>query len=770
MSLELKTRVDGPRAADAEASDLGDDTTEEGDADAGISRIGRFYVFRRLGEGGMGRVFLGYDDGLDRRVAIKLLHGRGADDVRTRMFREAQALARLSHPNVVQVYEVGDVDGRLYMAMEFVEGMTLRRWAQERTRPTAAIVERYVQSARGLAAAHRAGLLHRDFKPENAIVGEDGRVRVLDFGLARAEGSPIEAEESLRFRPTIRVSGGQQVLDAPVTVAGTVLGTPAYMPIEQLTGDATDGRSDQFSFCVALWEALHGVRPFDGKSLKELAAAIARGQPDEGPRSRAVPRRIRSALLRGLSAYPSERWPTMDDLIDALEGGARRRRWRGAAILGVAALALIVLALVSREWQEQRASAACERRGEVIATTWNPTIAKAIRDHAGASDRDFATTSARLLTTILDEYAAAWASARAEVCREVEVDAAWTPELGAEAEACLEESRRYFAELVDAGRRADPVQLQQLLPAALDLARIERCLDASWLARRPRAPEDPRAKAAIDEIDRDLAAVHWLEALGRVDEARPRARDLVARADALGWRPLAARARFVAGRLAEQRAPQEAAMLLREGFFLALESGEDRLAAEIASRQVVATGVDLGRADEGGLWGAWAQALIDREPTGRELLEGRLDAQLGILAQSQDDSDGAERYWRRALATWEVALGPGHPEVASILNNLGTLEHERERLDEARALWERALAIWQASLGPEHPKTAAVLVNLGLVAESQKHHDEALELTRRALAILEETLGHDDSRLLEPLRSIGRIERARGDLPASIAA
>jgi predicted Ser/Thr protein kinase len=276
--------------------------------------IGRYAVLQMLGEGGMGTVYAVYDDRLDRRVALKLVKGSQSDAARSRMLREAQAMAKLSHPNVVPVYEVGEERGQLFVAMEYVQGVTLRQWSDAQARDWADVLERYIQAGRGLAAAHAQGLVHRDFKPHNAMVGDDGRVRVLDFGLAaRYGGSEDEVEMSGRTpRPR------EAALDTPITETGSVMGTPAYMAPEQFAAGVVDRRSDQFSYCVALWEALYGTRPFKGDDVAQSLERVKRGALEPTVRTD-VPAGVREALERGLKLEPDERWPSMEQLLSKLE-------------------------------------------------------------------------------------------------------------------------------------------------------------------------------------------------------------------------------------------------------------------------------------------------------------------------------------------------------------------------------------------------------------------------------------------------------------------
>ncbi|HEY0135850.1 MAG TPA: serine/threonine-protein kinase, partial [Nannocystis sp.] len=287
-------------------------------------RIGRFTILRRLGRGGMGVVYAAYDDRLDRKIALKLVYASPQDGSlgQTRLLREAQALARLSHPNVVQIYEVGEHDRQVFLAMEFVSGVTLRGWSRAGAHGWREILAVYLQAGRGLAAAHAAGLVHRDFKPDNAVLADDGRVRVLDFGLARAL---LDESDDSPAHSNCLAQLDSQDLTNPLTAAGTLLGTPAYMSPEQLLRHPTDARSDQYSFCVALWEALYGARPFESRTLGELKQRVFSGPP-RLPRVRtSVPAHLGRVLLRGLAIHPDRRYPDMDALLRDLADDGRVR-------------------------------------------------------------------------------------------------------------------------------------------------------------------------------------------------------------------------------------------------------------------------------------------------------------------------------------------------------------------------------------------------------------------------------------------------------------
>lgn len=312
-------------------------------------RLGRFLLLRALGEGGMGTVFAAYDEQLDRKVAVKLLHPRGLEDgtQRQRVLREAQAMARVSHPHVIHVYEVGELGSQIFIAMEYIDGMTLAERQERRQESWRAILDLYMQAGQGLLAAHRTGLVHRDFKPENVLVDKDGCARVADFGLARLQGDTVPV------LPLPMMSSSQPILASPLTATGTISGTPAYMAPEQFRGDAVDSRSDQFSFCVALYEALYKQRPFAGESVPEIASEVITGRVRPIPQNSLVPIEIWKALSRGLARDPQQRFSSMEELLAALDidgendpAGARRARTRFSAIIGLVTVLLGSTALL----------------------------------------------------------------------------------------------------------------------------------------------------------------------------------------------------------------------------------------------------------------------------------------------------------------------------------------------------------------------------------------------------------------------------------------
>ncbi|RYE86117.1 MAG: serine/threonine protein kinase, partial [Myxococcales bacterium] len=442
-------------------------------------RLGRFVLLSRLGAGGMGVVYVAYDEHLDRKVAVKMLHSRrhaGVEEARRVLLREAQALGRLSHPNVVTVHEVGVHEGRVFLAMEFVAGSTLRSWQQERPRTVEETLRVYRQAGAGLVAAHACGLVHRDFKPENVMVSDDGRVRVLDFGLARfAPSAPGAADES----------------EPPASQPQA--GTPAYMAPEQHAGQGVDARTDQFAFCVALYEALYGERPFEGSSLTELRAQVCAGQVRATRRARG-PRWVQAALRRGLQPDPGHRWPSMQALLEAL-GAHPLARWRRRAAAAVAVLGAVGLLAVGRWAARPSCDGAAAKLGEV----WGPAQREAVRRTVSGAGGGQGAFVWERLDTALGQYHRTWSASHTRTCLEHRRGELSSGLLDASM-SCLEQRRGELQALVGVlSGRSGPVALEQVLPSVQTLDRVELCSDRSWLGSRI-APPDGRVAPDVERL------------------------------------------------------------------------------------------------------------------------------------------------------------------------------------------------------------------------------------------------------------------------------
>jgi eukaryotic-like serine/threonine-protein kinase len=438
--------------------------------------LGRYTVLEHLGSGAMGLVYAAYDSTLDRRVAIKLLHARPGHEEGSRrakrLLREAQAMAQLTHPNVVTVHDVGTADGRVFLAMEHVQGVTLTRWLAQ-PRPWREIVEVFVAAGRGLAAAHAKGLVHRDFKPDNVMIGDDGRVRVMDFGLARA-GDDASAESSSTDALASGAHPEQPGVAAQLTRTGAVLGTPAYMAPEQHTGRPVDARSDQFAYCVALHEALHGVRPFAGESLAALGMAVTRGLMVEPPPGRAVPKHLRRAMLRGLAVAPEARFADMDELLRALEHDPRRRRWAAVAIAGgLGAVGAAVWLARTPETSPPFREAARHLEG-----VWDEARAARVAEAMRTTGSPVAEETVTRVRERLQRHADGWVAMRTESCEATRVRGEQSEALLDLRNACLDERLRRVDDLVAVLERADAAVVERAVAAVAELPSLEACADA----------------------------------------------------------------------------------------------------------------------------------------------------------------------------------------------------------------------------------------------------------------------------------------------------
>ena len=498
--------------------------------------LSKYTLERVLGEGGMGIVWSARDPDLQRTVAIKLLQCDDASPgARQRLLREARAMARLKHPNVITVYEVDSDGDRDYIAMELVEGATMDAWLCAKP-PAEDVWCAMLDAGRGLAAAHAAGLVHRDFKPHNVLRSRDGRVLVTDFGLARGTGEPRPkagaelSTEPVALARTLEAPHTDRVLDSTLTAPGSVMGTPAYMAPEQFTGSDPDPRTDQFAFCITAWQALTGCRPFTGESLAELRDAASRGV--RGVHAK-LPRAVRAVLARGLAAAPEERWPDMDSLLDALErakGSPRRRR---AVLVPIGALAAAAILLIS-----QRHPAA------VVAPNPNGCTppAKAFdawtaERRAGFEKRLEHQPTAVAIADAFDGYRTGWLARYASACA-----ATPSPKTAARINCLL-------------GERDDMDGLARLIdtlpPAAIGslelwgfLPSLAVC-DGDSPVAPPLLPEDRKERDAIIRVRAEL------QAMTDPQEMQDHYGSLVERAHKLSWKPLVAEIDVTAGTAAE---------------------------------------------------------------------------------------------------------------------------------------------------------------------------------------------------------------------------
>ena len=728
-------------------------------------KLGRYVIAGTLGRGGMGVVFKAVDPELDRLVALKVLHTELDEGHTIRLRREARAMAKLSHPNVVHVHEVGQAEGQTFVAMELVKGQTLKEWMRRELRPTwRQCVEVFVQVGEGLAAAHKQGLIHRDFKPGNAIIDDEGRARVLDFGLVRQVGEAEEYPPSIQMARTDK----QQVvpLDVSLTNTGAVLGTPAYMPPEQMKGGEADARSDQFSFCVALWEAVYGERPFEGSSMAGLMVSMMAGDLRPAPKGSPVPGTLRAMLQRGLAVDPEERWPSMEVLLSKLRRLLAPRRWRwlgGGLALGLAALGTILAAPQFVALQERCSGAQAQLRG-----IWDDARRQDVKDAVLGTELSYAEGTWERIEPQLDEYADAWADKHTEICEATTVRHEQTEDGMTLRMSCLAERRTALRATVKvlAEADADNKTVENAVKLVADLADLARCDDVERLEQqrqRMPPPEDPQVAQQVDRLREQLADIKAMAKAGRYAEALKQVRPVVGQAEALDYGPLQAEARYWQGDLLERDGQYaEAEQELKQAHSLALEHKHDQVERDAAQSLTYAVGYSLARHDDGLTWGQIALSLAKRSDDDLQLA-GTL-VNLGTVFSGLGEYEQAKHHYQQALQIHEKkTLDPDHPDVATSLGNLGIALYRLGEYEQAKQHHQRTLRILEKALGPEHPEVANSLENLGNVFLSLGEYEQAKQHHQRALRMRENALGPDHPAVAYSLNNLGIVFGSLGE-------
>ncbi|NVB80258.1 MAG: serine/threonine protein kinase, partial [Kofleriaceae bacterium] len=654
--------------------------------------VARYVIRARLGAGGMGVVYAALDPELGREVAIKVLSPRlGGSTGRTmfeeRLRREARALAQLAHPNVVAIHDVGHVGKRLFIAMELLDGETLAGWCRIKPRSPREILERFLEAGRGLAAAHAAGIVHRDVKPENMMLGKDGRVRVVDFGLARTQDEPGE-------------EGGDKALaagsDGSLTTPGAVMGTPHYMAPEQHRGETVDARTDQFSFCVALYCALYDVRPFDGEDLESLGRAVESGAVREPPRRRGVPRRIWKALRRGMSPRPADRFPTLDELLAQITPA--RRTWWIPAVGVVAAGTAATVAIAMHPAPPKP----CEGMEQHLAGVWDPAR-RASLEAAIRRSGSFADATAKTVLARLDDYTSRWVSTRTETCTATRVRREQTDAVMSQRMACLDDRLHEVGALVDTLSTADREGISHAVAATYQLTDLASCADAELLRLRAKPPQDPKLVASVRA---KLASARALEVTGKYRDALAIVTGLAPDVTRAAYRPIEAETALVEGLLQADLDQDKAAVdALERAVFAAEASGHDPVAAKALIELVDVRGQHA-QFEESDAAHKRATAALERIGRAPELAAD-LDYVFGVVQIIRGDLDAAEQALTRGLRTAEGIRG-AELKVAATLVALGRVGMRRMN-GTAEPFLERAKVIEEKLLGPDHPDIAAVL-------------------------------------------------------------
>ncbi|MBP6843003.1 MAG: protein kinase [Kofleriaceae bacterium] len=774
------------------------------------TKLGRYEIVEFIGGGGMGWVYRAKDTELEREVAIKVVQPTVAGPKgRDRLLAEARAMAKLRHRAVVPVHDVGEYAGGVYVAMALVKGGTLHDWMHAEARPWRQVVARFLEAGRGLVAAHAAGIVHRDFKPRNVLMGEGGEVMVADFGIASASADGGDADG---------VAGGARE-------ATSIVGTPAYMAPEQAAGQAVDARADQYSFCVSLWEGLHGQRPQEAETRTQ--GALLERSPAAPKSRRRVPGWLTDAVARGFAPDPEKRWPTLGALLDAVE--RRIGRGRRLAMLGggAAAVAGIVVAVTWGATRGDRA-APCVAPG----SGWSPAVQARLEASFRGTQSAIAEDVIPRLVRSLDAYATKLSSKSLAVC-EVRRGERGPSELSDRRGLCLERRRDKLAELLATFERADRAVVAGALDAIGQLEEIEECDNAGRLRSLAEQPP-PALRDPVAVVDGALAAGEELRRRGRIVDALRTYERALTEADRLRWPPAQAAAlveivglraalglAFVApaqrlievasaadddsylvfglsqllshyvssGRLEQAAGIAEAlrAALARDGVsrvmrvqglwklaLLAIEQHDgpraagllaeaDRLAAAPKEKAwLVAAHAEVAGTNAARIQYAEEGLRITIDAVGpRDVAVGTAHIRLARLSYLDGDLASAERRLEAARAIFvDAGIVRASPPWADYLQIAGSIARKRTRFDESVRLLEDAVAVYRATGQLE--KEAQVVRSLGNTEVDRGRPAEALRYFNDALALMARARGRDSLEYVDMEASLG-IHQANQD-------
>jgi predicted Ser/Thr protein kinase len=700
-------------------------------------RVGRYVVLNELGAGASGAVYFAYDPELDRHVAVKVLHAfaAGAEPELTATLRaEAKAMARLVHPNVVPVYDVGEHGGVPFLTMQYVEGASLAQWLRARRRSTATIAAAFEAVARGLAALHGAGVVHRDVKPENVLISAGGEVKVADLGLARA--APAAPPDGAHLRVS----------------ATSIAGTPAYMAPEQLRGERAGAKSDQFAFCVALYEALYGRSPFPAHTLDELRLAHARGPAAPPPGHRRVPRGLQAVLARGLRDRPDERFPSMSALAGALAAAsaARRRSAWAAAAAGAAAAATAVGALYATG---RLGPARCAEPAALLAGLWDAPAKHAVREAFERAGEPVARDLWPRVEAALDRYAAEWGAMRAEVCRAT-VRGEQSSRLLDARLACVERRRFEFEAGLDQLREGG-AKVVQAAPALVGgLGEVRECARATTLLGPAPLPHEPARRERARELERELARLEALAATNLLRQRGEDARAALAAARALGYRPFEARALYYVARTMQPDGAAVAASVSSvadaylESYRVADDARDDRTRARAAYSLAQTLCEDHERAASSASWMGLAVAAAARldDPA----FEARMAVGESLALKCQGKPVEALASFEAAFERGRRGLGEDEHALERALALGASLNYSNGRFDAAWRLFREREALVERLYGPSTPRQSEAL-----------YERLRLEKATGAYADAEATAGRLTAMRDQPWLAISEADRMR---------
>jgi eukaryotic-like serine/threonine-protein kinase len=745
--------------------------------------VGRYVILNLVGRGGMGEVYAAYDPQLDRRVALKLLHqtaGRSSSVriARERLLREAKAIARLSHANVVVVHDAGAIEDpvqgeRVFLAMEFIEGETLASWLAAAPRSWRQIREVFVAAGEGLAAAHAAGLVHRDFKPQNVMVGRDGGVRVMDFGLASDASADESGAAALLDLADPKVKPDVQTI--ALTGTGILLGTPLYMAPEQFLAKTTDARTDQFSFCVTLYEALYGERPFPSDSFATLVEAVSAGRiRDPAPRTR-VPSFLRKLLLRGLAVSPASRHESMRTLLDALGDDPLRRR--RTVVIGAMLGVLAVAGAFGVERAATRGQRVCRGAGEKLAGVWELEEVgqrrSAVHRAFLGTGRAFADETWGRVSGLLDDYVRRWSLMYTDACEATHVRGDQSAEVMDLRMSCLDGPRNAVRALVEVLSHADPAVLLQAVNAAGALPPLERCADVPALRAVVPPPADAAARARVAKVEIDLTEAQALTDTGQWPAALRATGTLLGEAREVGYAPLLAEALAAHAWLEhESGEPATAAKEFEGAFTAGLAGRRDDIAAVAGATLIGIYGYVLDRPQDAQLWERLTEAFLTRLGPGHDRAQAWFYQDRAITRERQGDDDAALADLGSALSFKRKVVPRNNGDIALTLLSIASVRNDRNGPGDHEAALvaaDQAVDLFRNAYGPQSPQLAHPLGNRGESLELLGRYPEAERDLRETVERSTAWVGADHPWTAYPLTALGKTLIAEGKLHEATA-
>ncbi len=706
--------------------------------DAGSS-VGRFRIESVIAEGAMGIVYRAHDPTLRRDVALKLVRAAPveADASQALLLREAQGLAQLKHPDVVTVFDVGTHEGEVFIAMELVEGESLDGWLRRQPRSWRQIARVLERAGRGLAAAHAAGLVHRDVKPANVMIAVDGAVKVIDFGLAHG----------IRERVVMKLGG-----------------TPAYAAPEQLAGGEVDPASDVFSFCVTCCEALFGRRPYVAPTVTGLLERMREG-PDLPAQPR-LPAKLRGLLRQGLAMERDERLSSLGPLLDELAAAPSRARKR-VIVAGVAALA-IAAPLVTIAAMSRPAADPCAGTGEPLPGGYATTDDAAIRAGFVATKLGFAAAAADKAIAELAGWRDRSGELRAKACKAARVDRIESPELFDLRMACLAESTHRVGALVRALEQPTPLLVENAAGAVREATDLDVCSGPREALAQFRVPADPALRARYEELRRALEAANNERTSGRYAAAVAKATEVAESARAAALSAIEAHAWRIAGDARNEGHEFAAARDAWQTSLVAAEAaGLEDLRARLYLRLARAE-ANIDRRDDSARWLAQARAIAPRITDDGYRFD--LAYTEAMVAMIRDDYAAATELMQQAIAERERVVGTRDDlDLSQALVGLGTLQWQAGANAEGEKTLLRAIAMRERILGEAHPGLVDALNMLGSARIIAGKPSESLEPLRRSFAIAVESAGANSARISHSAAILGTALTSLGKNDEALA-